>query len=155
MRAALEASGFSQVDTFRASGNVVLTARGGEQRIARAIEDALAARLGFSVEVDLRSGPELRRLIDHAAAMPSAPASAGKLQVAFLKARPAAAARERVLSRATDDDLLVFSDRELLWLRRYAAGRSALNLRAIENLIGPWTMRTMDTVTQIVARYFD
>lgn len=155
LRGALEAAGFSQVDTFRASGNVVLTARGGERRIGQAIEETLAGRLGFSVVVYLRSARELRRLIDHAAGMRPAPAPGGKLQVAFLRASPSAPEREEVLRRSTDDDLLAFSDREMLWLRRQPAGRSALNLRALEKLIGPWTMRTMDTVTQIVVRYFD
>jgi uncharacterized protein (DUF1697 family) len=150
--AALEEGGFDEVDTFRASGNVVLSGHGGEKRIVRAIEEALAERLGFSVEVYLRSVAELRRLISETAAvMPGS----GQLQVAFLRAAPDATARDQVLARATDHDLLAFGRRELLWLRRRPAGRSDLNLRAIERSVGPWTMRTMDTVSQIVARYFD
>lgn len=150
--AALERAGFDSVDTFRASGNVVLEGRGSERRIARTIEEALLARLAFSVEVYLRSAEELRRLTSEA---PSVLPGPGKLQVAFLRTPPAAAARDEVLARSTEHDMLSFRWRELLWLRRPPAGRSDLNLRAIERRVGPWTMRTMDTVSQIVARYFD
>jgi hypothetical protein len=33
------------------------------------------------------------------------------------------------------------------------ARRSQLNLRAIERLVGPWTMRTLEAVEQVVTRY--
>jgi uncharacterized protein (DUF1697 family) len=152
LRAALVEAGFDEVDTFRTSGNVVLRARGADGRIARAIEEALARRLGFSVDVYLRSADDLRRLILQASRVAS---SGGRLQVAFLRAPPVTAERDQVLARSTEDDLLAFGERELLWVRRQATGQSDLNLRAIERLVGPWTMRTMDTVSRIVSRYFD
>jgi uncharacterized protein (DUF1697 family) len=149
--AALEDAGFYEVNTFRASGNVVLGARGGERRIVRAIQAALAGRLGFPVDVYLRSFEELRRLIAAAEALPQ---PGGRLQVAFLSSRPSAAVQEEVLAHASEADLLSFGERELLWLRRPPGAHSDLNLRAIERLTGPWTMRTIDTVSGLVTRYF-
>jgi hypothetical protein len=74
--------------------------------------------------------------------------------VAFLRARAPAEVQEEVLTQATEADLLSFGERELLWLRRPPGGSSVLDLRAIERLTGPWTMRTMDTVGGLFTRYF-
>jgi uncharacterized protein (DUF1697 family) len=154
LRAALEQAGFEGVQTFQASGNVVFEARADERAIVHQVERALADRLGFPVEVYLRSIDELRHLISQAERLGGEQTPAGALQVAFLKAAPGAGQRNEVLARATEHDLLAFAERELLWLRRRPADRSELNLRAIEQLIGPWTMRTLDTVSRIAARYF-
>jgi uncharacterized protein (DUF1697 family) len=156
LRAALQDAGFDEVSTFRASGNVVLASRATERRLAAVIEEALAQRLGFSVEVYVRSAEELRGVIERGTSVAQqADASVTAGQVGFLRGAPSKAKQAQVLGYATEHDRLAVGDRELLWLRRHDAPRFDLNLRAIERLIGPWTMRTMETITQIVSRYFD
>jgi uncharacterized protein (DUF1697 family) len=154
LRATFEEIELGNAQTFRASGNVVFdAARTAEAQLREAIERALAERLGFSVSVYLRSAAQLRALTTdepfHAARTARA-----KLQVALLERPPSAREREQVLAHATNEDLLSFGRRELLWLPSSGTQRSNLNLRAIEKLIGPWTMRTMETIEEIVSRHF-
>jgi uncharacterized protein (DUF1697 family) len=156
LRGEFEALGFSDVTCFRASGNVVFAADGGgKARLSEQIESGLEEALGYAVPVFLRSAAELNALAAHepfgAAAVE---ASKGKLQVALLPKRPAAKARKAALAEATDEDRLALEGRELYWLPSGGISESDLNLKAIEAAVGPWTMRTMGTIEQIVAKHF-
>lgn len=62
-KSALDA-GFTDVTTLLASGNVVFTATGTEQRVRKRLEQAIAADAGFTVEVLLRSKAQLQKLLD-------------------------------------------------------------------------------------------
>jgi uncharacterized protein (DUF1697 family) len=155
LRTAFEALGFEDVSTFRASGNVVFEGRGSEAKHRAAIERVLAERLGFDVPVFLRSIAQLRAI---SASQPFETerirATSGKLQVALLAREPSVRTRGEVLAQATDRDVLGFGPRALFWLPSGGTQRSELNLRQLEQLVGPWTMRTLDTIEQIIRRYF-
>jgi uncharacterized protein (DUF1697 family) len=156
LREEFEALGFADVACFRASGNVVFAAKGGsETKLSGQIESGLGEALGYEVPVFLRSAAELSALAAHepfdAAAVE---ASKGKLQVALLPRKPTANARKVALAEATDEDRLVLEGRELYWLPSGGISESDLDLKAIEAAVGPWTMRTMGTIEQIVAKYF-
>ena len=155
LRSAFEALGFEDVATFRASGNVLFSApREPVDRMAARIEDGLRRALGYDVPVFLRTAAEVRAI---AASKPFPPelveASKGKLQVSMLAKTPARPAREEVLGLATNEDKLAFGGRELFWLPSGGTQESDLDLRAIEKLLGPTTMRTMGTVDQIAAKF--
>ncbi len=149
--------GFSEVATFRARGNVIVTsdddAPAAEiaERLERGLEDAL----GYPVPIFLRDAEQLRAI---AAAQPFPPqqvaASKGKLQVTFLASRPSAAVRRRALAHATDVDRLAIDGTELYWLPSGGISETALDTRAAFVPLGPQTMRTMGTVEQIVAKHF-
>jgi uncharacterized protein (DUF1697 family) len=149
LREAFEAAGFEDVATFRTSGNVVFEAPRGN--IAARIERALEKALGFEVTVFLRTAAQVREI---AALEPFDGSLQGKLQVALLPQKPRAAARKQVLALATDDDLLAFGDRELYWLPSGGTQQSKLDLVAINELIGPTTMRTKGTIEQMAAKFF-
>jgi uncharacterized protein (DUF1697 family) len=156
LRRAFEAAGFTDVSTFRTSGNVAFDAdRASTEALRGRIERALTDALGFEVVVFLRSAAQMRALADE---RPFAPdvvgASAGKLQVALLHRRPAARAGDSVLALATDADRLAFGRSELYWLPRAGTQESSLDLASIEKLIGPWTMRTQGTLEQLAAKRF-
>jgi hypothetical protein len=72
----------------------------------------------------------------------------------LLSARPAAGTRREVLRLATDEDELEFGDRELYWLPSGGTRDSGLDLKAIDALLGPTTMRTKGTIDQLAAKYF-
>ena len=80
--------------------------------------------------------------------------SKGKLQISILPKKPSAAARKEVLALATDEDPLVFGERELYWLPSGGLLESDLDLSMIEKLIGPSTRRTMGTMEQLAAKFF-
>ncbi len=64
LRKAFEASGFRNVRTILASGNVIFEAAGPERNVlARKIEEALEKRWGFAIPVVLRAADQLRALI--------------------------------------------------------------------------------------------
>jgi len=156
LRLPFEALGFDDVATFRASGNVVFGADEGDaDELTTKIEATLAEELGYAVPVFLRSADELLAIAVHDPFKPGqVEASAGKLQVALLPVKPTAKARKEALALASDEDRLAIRGRELFWLPSGGISDSALDLKTIESLLGPWTMRTMGTVEQIAAKHF-
>jgi uncharacterized protein (DUF1697 family) len=156
LRACFEAMGLSDVQTFRTSGNVVLDAgREPVKRLTARLEEALLDSFGFEVQVFVRTAKEVRAIAGHQP-FPATEVkrSEGKLQVALLQAAPSASVRKRVLAMATDDDRLAFKGRELYWLPSGRMRESGLNLRAIEQLTDPWTMRTNATLELLAAKFF-
>lgn len=156
LRRHFEAMRFEEVATFRASGNVVFSVpkREAEAKLATGVEAELDERLGYDVPVFLRSSAELAAVASHQPFDPKAVGkSKGKLQVSFLKKKPTAAAKKKVLALASDEDLLAIEERELYWLPSGGISESDLDLKAIEVALGAGTMRTMGTVEQIVAKY--
>lgn len=156
LRSTIQALGFTEVDTFRASGNVVFAAASESvAQITARVQEGLAAALGYEVATFLRTADEVRAI---AAREPFAPAwvnaSAGKLQVAMLSARPASRARKDVLARSSDADRLAMGERELYWLPQGGMMESALDLKALGTLLGPMTIRTKGTVEQLAGKHF-
>jgi len=155
LRRQFEVLGFAGVSCFRASGNVIFESEEGDEDVlTRRIESGLGETLGYEVPVFLRSAAELRKIAAREpfdAALVAA--SKGKLQVAFLATAPKGASRKRALELSTGEDRLAVAGRELHWLPSGGISESSLDLESLENLLGPWTMRTMGTVEQIVAKY--
>lgn len=155
LRAHVTALGFEQVATFRASGNVIFdSAAGKPAAIADRLESGLADALGYEVPVFLRTESEVRAI---AAGEPFdaalVAASAGKLQVALLLAKPTATAREEALALATDEDRLAIDGRELYWLPSGGISESELDLTAVGSTLGLTTIRTKGTIDQIAVRH--
>jgi uncharacterized protein (DUF1697 family) len=156
LRRHFEEMGFEEVATFRASGNVVFATpeRAAEDKLARRVEAELGERLGYEVPVFLRSVEEVAAIAAREPFDSKAVAgSKGKLQVSFLGKKPSAAAKQKVLAVATDEDLLAIEGRELYWLPSGGISESGLDWKPIEAALGPGTIRTMGTVEQIAAKY--
>jgi uncharacterized protein (DUF1697 family) len=156
LRTRFEELGFSAVNTFRASGNVIFAgAFEPVTKMAAHIEAGLAAALDYDVPVFLRTASEVRKIAAH---QPFERAlverSKGKLQIAMLSAKPSAKAQKEVLALASDEDRLAFGDRELHWLPSGGMLDSELDLKTIGKLLGPMTTRTKGTIDQLAAKYF-
>jgi uncharacterized protein (DUF1697 family) len=155
LAAAVSGIGFEEVETFRASGNVIFAAdRGTEASVSNRLEKGLADSLGYEVPVFLRSAAEVQAISScrpfKAAQLD---ASKGKLQVVMLLRKPLAKARRKALALATDDDLLAIEGRELYWLPSGGISDSELDLKGLEAALGLTTTRTMGTVEQIAAKH--
>jgi uncharacterized protein (DUF1697 family) len=157
LRSCVAELGFEDVVTFRASGNLVFSDDAGSApgKVAARLEQGLANSLGYDVPVFLRTASEVKAIAAHDP-FPAqlVKSSAGKLQVLLLAGRPAAQTRRNVLALASDEDRLVIHERELYWLPSGGISDSALDLKAIEGLLGKTTTRTKGTVDQIAAKHF-
>lgn len=155
LAAEFEALGFVDVACFRASGNVVFASdEGDEPTLTVRIETGLGEALGYAVPIFLREATELREVAARKPFDTAAAPSNGKLQVAFLPAAPGGSASKDALALASDEDRLAIEGRELYWLPSGGISESDLDLKSLEAAVGPWTMRTMGTVEQIVAKHF-
>ena len=156
LRSEFEALGFQGVATFRTSGNVVFEA-GQESAVALTdrIETRLEESLGYEVAIFLRTASQIRRIAGHEPFAPAlVDASKGKLQVMLLSSKPATRPRKQVLAWGTEQDRLAFGDRELYWLPSGGTRDSAVDVKAVERVLGPVTVRTMGTIEQLAAKYF-
>jgi uncharacterized protein (DUF1697 family) len=157
LRAHLAGMGFTDVATFRASGNVILSADGdaSQEEVAARLEGGLGEALGYAVPVFLRTAAQVRSIASHAPfAAEVVEASRGKLQVALLLSKPTASARKGALALATDEDRLAIRGRELYWLPSGGMLESELDQKALARLLGASTTRTKGTMDQVAARYF-
>jgi uncharacterized protein (DUF1697 family) len=155
LSAEFEHLGFAEVACFRASGNVVFAAENDDEiELTELIEAGLGEALGYAVPVFLRGEDELGEI---AAQRPFESdllaASKGKLQVALLPEKLGAAGRRQVLAYSSDEDRLTTDGRQLYWLPSGGISESDLDLKELEALAGPWTMRTKGTIEQLVAKY--
>jgi uncharacterized protein (DUF1697 family) len=156
LRSIFSAIGLGEVETFRASGNLAFTApRRPLADMTLEIEAALERSLGYPVAAFLRAAQQMREI---AAMQPFDPelveASPGKLQVSILARLPPAPIRGKALELAGDEDLLAFGQCELYWLPSGGILDSALDLNAIERMLGPSTRRTKNTIEQMAAKHF-
>jgi uncharacterized protein (DUF1697 family) len=156
LRSCFAALGFERVATFRASGNVVFDVEGGRPAdLTARIEEGLAGALGYAVPTFLRTATEVRAIVRHRPFDEElVEASAGKLQVSFLRWRPAAGLRKEVLAMATDEDRLAIRGRELYWLPSGRMLDATIDLVALERAIGPTTRRTKNVIEEIAAKHF-
>ena len=152
LRELFEEAGAEDVAPFRTSGNVVFEA---SRDLARELEPHLEKALGHEMVIFLRTAAELKEM---AAAEPF-PAkdlkrSKGKLQVVLFEKKPTAAVKKKALALATDKDQLAFGKRELFWLPSGGYMEAELDRKALDELLGPSTVRTKGTVDQLHAKYF-
>ena len=153
--APFEELGFADVATFLASGNVVFATREpAGPELEQRIEAQLNADLGCPVRTYLRTAEEVHEVAEFTPFPPEAQAaSAGKLQVGFLRTAPSAETCEAVRRSATVDDLLAVHGRQLYWLPNGGVAGSALDFRPLDAALGSFTLRTMNTVQRIAARF--
>lgn len=155
LRRIFEEMGYTRVETFIASGNVIFDApTTGTAKLEREIEAGLQTALGYRVDTFIRTPAELSAIADQwpfAKAEQEAPYT---FYVAFLGAEPDKAARAKVLALANSVDALHADGRELYWLRRDEVGESAISGAALERALGgPATVRNMRTVARLAGKY--
>jgi uncharacterized protein (DUF1697 family) len=156
LRGMFEALGFSGVETFIASGNVVFETRMADTAmLERKIESHLRKALGYEVATFLRSADEVAEVAKYRPFTSSGlDADGNSLYVAFLPAPPERQARKKLLTFRTDDDDLHTHRREVYWLRRKSMSESAFSGALLEKTVGmKATMRNVTTIRRLAARY--
>ncbi len=145
LRTVLAAAGYENVQTYLASGNVLLEGPAGRPALAAALGRLVADSFGVETVAILRKPRELAAAV---AAHPFDDAS--ETHVAFLAARPAKAAAARLQEVDPGSDRAVLSGAEVyLRLPRGIHG-SRLSIARIESLLGvSATLRNWRTVAAL------
>lgn len=150
-----QAMGFTNVETFIASGNVIFDSKSKstkalESRVERALED----NLGYKVATFIRSISELAAVARYAPS-PDCREDGNVLYIGFVADHPAEESRQRLLSFRTEIDDFHIYGREVYWLHRRKLGPSEFPGGAkLEKSLGmPATLRNSNTVVKIALKY--
>lgn len=153
LRALAEELGWSNVETYIQSGNLLFDTNAASSAAEAALEKAIEDRFGHAVPVIVRSAAQWKK---HLAANPFPEAAAnepGKLMMLLSKEDLPSGADEAIQARARDGEK-VASAGNALWIHYPAgAGRSRLSPTLIDRLIGsPATARNFRTLLAIGER---
>ena len=153
LRETFEKMGFSNVDTFIASGNVIFSSRSTDSAaLERKIEQALLKALGYEVSTFLRTPAEVAA-VARQDAFPAARVKTSMLYVGFLAAPLPAAARSVLKNLETDIDRFHVSRREIYWLCAKSQGESKISNAVLERALKTRsTFRGINTVVRLAAR---
>ena len=150
LRSLLTDAGFSEVRTYVASGNVVLSSDAVPASVATEAERLIAERFGFGVDVIVRTGDELAEVV---ARNPLADVAVNpkRYQVSFLEREPDPSVLERIAASRAEPERLVAIGRELYAWHPDGIGRSKLWAKLGSNGLGVRaTARNWTTVTTLL-----
>jgi uncharacterized protein (DUF1697 family) len=147
LRDLLTAMGYADVSTYLASGNAVFTADGTPTaQLGAQIEERLANDLGLPTEVIVRTGDELRAVVEKNPLQVRTPARFGVL---FLYGPPAADWLDGLEPAEFAPEVMHAAERELYLDLPNGFGEARLPLALNRRLKVPATMRNWNTVTKL------
>jgi uncharacterized protein (DUF1697 family) len=155
LRDIITAEGFTSVETFIASGNVIVDGRASQAvRVEAAIERALRRELGYEVATFVRTDAELAAIAAHQPFPQEAVARAATFCVAFLKEEIPAARKRQLLALRSDVHDFHAGHREVFWLSTLKQSDPAFAKVQLERVLGSTsTVRGVNTVRRLAARY--
>ena len=155
LRRLFESLGFSSVETFIASGNVVFeTTPKNTQALEREIEKGLREALGYEVAAFIRTDAELAAVASYKPFGQSDLDGAAALNIAFLADRLDDESSKRLMTLRTDVDDFHIHGREIFWLCRKKQSGSKISNAVLEKAIGQKsTLRGANTVHKMAAKY--
>ena len=155
LRSLFGAIGFSNVETFIASGNVIFDSRSKDTAaLERKIEKHLQTALGYEVKTFIRTVAELAAVANYKPFAESE-LSAHGLYVGFIAGSPDKPSREKLLSCTSEIDDLLVDGREVYWLcRAKLMTDSKFSGALAEKILGMRaTFRNSTTIKKLVAKY--
>jgi uncharacterized protein (DUF1697 family) len=156
LRALFAALGFSPVETFIASGNVIFASEREAPALTAEIAAHLQQALGYEVATFLRTVAEVGAVARYQPFTPAEMASAAMLNVGFLAAPLDDAARATLAGLKTEFDEFHPHGRELYWLMRQKQSESKLTNAIFERrLKTKVTFRGANTIVKLAAKYPD
>jgi uncharacterized protein (DUF1697 family) len=133
LRDEFEALGFTGVETFIASGNVIFETRARDlAALERKIEARLNVAFGFEIDTFIRGVDELAAIANHPAFDAAEVASARTFVVGFLASAPDTAALQTIAGFNTEDDRFHVHGRELYWLSHQRQSESKFSNAVFE-----------------------
>jgi len=152
LRRVFESMGYTSVQTFIASGNVVFDSSVKSMpALERQIEAALLKAFGFPVTTFVRSLGEMADVARH---QPFKDADGASLYVAFVRDAPSKDAARRLHALANDYNDYRVRGREVFWLMRASFIETSKTAADIEKTLGmPATVRNSTTVRRMAAKF--
>jgi uncharacterized protein (DUF1697 family) len=151
-----EALGFSNVETFIASGNVIFDSSSKEMgALEKKIEAHLKKSLGYEVSTFIRSSSELVEIAGCWPFPESEVAKSHALYVGFLQAPVSAEGKKKFLAAESRIDRFHFHGRELYWLLSASSIKETkFSGPLLEKTLGqPTTLRNVTTVKKLAEKY--
>ena len=147
--------GFSGVETFIASGNVIFeskSAKAGE--LEKRIQKHLAGNLGYEVATFLRTEDELAALAGLQPFEAAKVRTSGAYCVGFVGQPLEAAGLDALKTLETDVDAFHVNGREIYWLCQTRQSESKISNGLLERKLKvPITFRSTTTIAKIAAKY--
>lgn len=156
LRSLFAGLGFTKVETFIASGNVIFNSNSRSTKaLEKKIEASLRESLGYEVATFIRSTSELAEVAGYKP-FPDVElnAAGNSLYIGFMASDPGNAAKERLLLLATKLNDFHLHGRELYWLCRSKLSQSEISGAMLAKALGtPATLRNSTTIKRLAAKY--
>jgi uncharacterized protein (DUF1697 family) len=150
IRAAVEAAGMSEVETYINTGNVRFeTAMRSRARIEEALERSFLADRGFEVPTIVFTPAELRAVADEAATF----GHAGRHYVSLLKEEPSAEAVRAVEEASTAEEVAKVGGRAVHLLLGENYHEARLTNAVVERHLGVATNRNITVLRTLAAKW--
>ena len=148
-------AGFSDVETFIASGNVICSSATKSATAAeQAIEKHLKRALGYDVATFIRTPAEVAAAAAHEPFPAPHVATAGAYVAAFLKGPIDPAGKQGLAALASPEDRFVANGSVVYWLSTLKQSETKLTLVKFEHAVGsPATMRAMTSLKKLAAKH--
>ena len=147
---AVEAAGFSEVETYINTGNVRFdTTLRSRSKIEAALEEAFLAEAGFEVPTMVFTPKELREIAEHAQSF----GHGGRHYVSLLKEPPAAAAVKALEDSSTTDEVAKVGGRAVHLLIGENYHEARLTNAAVEKHLGVATNRNVTVIRALVEKW--
>lgn len=155
LRQLFESLGFSNVETFIASGNVIIEAKTADGKsLEKKIEKALKETLDYEVATFVRTDAEFTAIAAYKPFPQSLLDSAAALNIGFLVDAPEAVTKQKLISLKTDIDDFHIHGRELYWLCRKKQSESKISNVVLEKALGlKTTLRGINTINKMAEKY--
>lgn len=156
LRHLFEEMGFSNVETFIASGNVIFDSKSKNTKaLEQKIETSLKEALGYNVATFIRTPMELASVASYKPFKVSdLEAEGNALYIIFVADAPGDEAKQKLSSFVTDTDEFHVNEREVYWLCRKNLSDSKFSGAVLEKTLRmQGTMRNSTTVKKIALKY--
>jgi uncharacterized protein (DUF1697 family) len=156
LRKLFEAIGFSNVETFIASGNVIFDA---QSKNTQSLEEKIAAHLrkslGYDVVTFVRTLAELSEVGAYKpASIANVDTEKQNVYVGFASENPSAATTKKLRALSSETDAFSIRGREVYWVRSGGFSDSEFSAAQLEKLLAvPLTFRNINTVRRLAAKY--
>lgn len=145
--------GFTAVQAFLASGNVVFESPDDAATVMRRLEAGLAEQLGYAVPSVIRTAAEVNAIAAQTAFAEKVDAQRGKPQVIFIKQAPTPEEAHQIEALSTNADWLEVDGAVIHWWPEGGLSDNSFNMKALEAITGTTTVRTRNTVNRLAKKF--